>query len=173
MFIYKDVTLKEIFDPSEYVNQMTTLERDKLNIRNADQAIKHNTWESIFEIFIKKTNIGYVKIYKDLENRKAYINGIYILPKYRQKGYATKTMILVLYYVFFYFSMHKFETSVFGFNKQSYNLQKKYLVFESERKESLFHRGKFYSKYYFRLLRKEYADLMFKYKINIKDIKVL
>ena len=48
MIKYNDITLKEVFDLSHYINNISIINKRNLQIRDNAYTIDHNTWINLF-----------------------------------------------------------------------------------------------------------------------------
>lgn len=149
-------TLKVVQNINDQLAELSLLDREKLNIQSFKEETEYHQWTTLFNIYRGEILVGFLSCYCDLLNRTGDINKIWIRPEYRGSLAASHSSFLGLYYLFQLRDMVKVESVVFGFNEESYRLQKKFFTLEGECKSSCIFRGERYSRYYFGITRSEF-----------------
>jgi RimJ/RimL family protein N-acetyltransferase len=96
----------------------------------------------------------------DWKNSVATV-GIFIgAEKYRNKGYGTEAMGILLDFIFNQVNVNKVMLEVFSFNKRAISSYKKNgFVEEGRLRENVFRNGEYHDEVLMGLLRREYAKL--------------
>ena len=167
MIQYGSYILKVVPNLNDQLAELSLLDREKLNIQSFKEETEYHQWTTLFYIYRGESLVGFISCYCDLLNRTGDINKIWIRPEYRGSLAAAHSSLLGLYYLFELRGMQKVESVVFGFNEESYRLQKKFFNLEGECKSSCLFRGERYSRYYFGITRAElYSRSEFKKRLS-------
>ncbi|MGD8707064.1 MAG: GNAT family protein [Nitrosopumilaceae archaeon] len=173
MIKYKNIQLKSVYDLTHYLKNMSIKDKSYLFIRENEYKIESTIWEEMFEIYLETIPVGFVYINKQVEHRKAVINGIYIIPEYRTAHIALMAMLCVCVYIFNFLGYNKIESSTIEHNSPSYVFQDSYMKKEGTQIQSLYYQRKFYDQSLFGLRLFEFEELLEKHKIKLSDVRII
>ena len=158
----------EITDYTGRSHQLLTLDGEK-------EYLAHPKENAVYFAIVTLENdemIGSVSLENiDYNNQCATLGILIGEAKYRNNGYGTETICLLLDYGFNYLNLNSIQLTVFECNERAKACYKKCGFKEmGRRRKSIFINGKFYDKIYMDILREEFNNLGKEY-IRNKNVK--
>jgi len=176
MYIFNDIAFRPIEkDDLEVLRLLHNDQSTFLNLASIDLVDEHGQkawWESLHKksndkrfSIVKADNpkevIGRLRIQSiDPQNRNCEI-GLDIMPAYRGQGYAHKSYLMVLEFLFLHFNMNMVYLKVADFNPKAKDLYLKVGFKETGKYPQYFYRhGKYWDYIIMSMIKDDYFTLM-------------
>ena len=120
-------------------------------------------WNRYYLLCKDNKVIGITRIMFYIGMTHAELRYVIILKKYRN-SYATIKLLNIIYHeAFFNLGIDKLESTVYGSNSTSLDIQRKIMVSEGTERESIYVNGIWEDYHHFGLFKHEYIELLEKY----------